>query len=380
MDAFFASCEEAINPKLKGKPLVVGGTKEDVRSIVCCPNYLARIKGVRTAMPLKQAMQLVPDANFIRGTRGLYSDYSKKVREILFKYTPLVQPASIDEAYLDVTDVLHLYKGDYFFLAKKIKDEIKETLHITCSIGISTRKVCSKIASKQNKPDGITIVPFGKEKEFLAPLPVERIPGVGKSTYKKLSKYGVKTIDDLLKFDKSFFENEIGMYSTYLYDVANGIDDGVVHIESEDQKSLSKENTFNKDTNDRKFLISELYSLLEKACMRLRKYKLLGKTLTVKVKYDDFTANQKGFTRTRLSNLEMDFYDDALELLNKLILKSKKIRLLGVRFSELEKEDGAVQENLFYDGDKLKNIVERMDKIRTKYNFDIIKFGKNYEH
>ena len=121
MDAFFASCEEAINPKLKGKPLVVGGTKEDVRSIVSCPNYLARAKGVRTAMPLKHAMQLVPEANFIRGTRGLYSDYSKRVREILYKYTPLVQPASIDEAYLDVTDILHLYKGDYVLLAEKLK-------------------------------------------------------------------------------------------------------------------------------------------------------------------------------------------------------------------------------------------------------------------
>jgi DNA polymerase-4 len=380
MDAFFASCEEAINPKLKGKPLVVGGTKEDLRSIVSCPNYLARAKGVRTAMPLKQAIQLVPEANFIRGTRGLYSDYSKRVREILYKYTSLVQPASIDEAYLDVTDVLHLYNGDYVLLAKKIKNDIKDSLHITCSVGISIRKICSKIASKQNKPDGITVVPFGKEKEFLAPLPVQRIPGVGKSTYKKLSKYGVVTIGDLLKFDKSFFENEIGVYSTYLYNVANGIDSRGVYVESEDQKSLSKENTFNFDTNDKNFLISELYSLLEKACMRLRKYKLSGKTLTVKVKYDDFTVNQKGFTRTRFSNLEMDFYDDALELMNKLILKTKKIRLLGVRFSELEKEDGSVQENLFYDGDKFKTIVDKMDKIRAKYNFDIIKFGKNYEH
>jgi DNA polymerase-4 len=380
MDAFFASCEEAVNPKLKGKALVVGGTKEDVRSIVSCPNYLARARGIRTAMPLKMAMQLAPDANFIRGTRGLYSDYSKRVREILYKYTPLVQPASIDEAYLDVTDILHLYGGDYVLLAEKIKNEIRDTLHITCSIGISSKKICTKIASKQNKPDGITVVPIGKEKEFLAPLPVERIPGVGKSTYNKLSKYGVKTIGDLLKFDKSFFENEIGVYSAYLYNVANGIDDRGVHIESEDQKSLSKENTFNKDTNDTVFLNSELYSLLERACMRLRKYQLLGKTLTIKVKYDDFTVNQKGFTRTRYSNLEMDFYDDALELMNKLILKSKKIRLLGVKFSELEKEDGATQENLFYDGDKFKNIVEKMDKIRAKYNYGIIKFGKNYEH
>lgn len=381
MDAFFASCEEALNPVLKGKPLIVGGTKKDLRSIVSCPNYLARARGIRTAMPLSQALRLAPDGNFIRGTRGLYSDYSKRVREILYQYTPIVEPASIDEAYLEVSGVLHLHKNDPVFLAMKIKEEIKNKLHITCSVGISRKKVCSKIASKQNKPDGITLVPFGYEKDFLAPLPVQRIPGVGKATLVKLTKYGVKTIGDLLKFDKSFFENEIGVYSSYLYNVANGEDNRDVHSESDEehQKSLSKENTFWEDTNDMVFLKKELYSLLEKACTRLRKYKLTGKTLTVKVKYHDFTVNQKSFTRTRYSNLEMDFYEDALVMMKNLLGKGRKIRLLGVKFSELLDEDGAVQENLFFDEDKFKNIVTNLDKLRKKYNFDIIKFGKNFE-
>jgi DNA polymerase IV len=380
MDAFFASCEEALNPSLKGKPLIVGGTKKDLRSIVTCPNYLARAKGIRTAMPLTQALALAPEGNFIRCTKGIYSDYSKRVREILFNYTPVVEPASIDEAYLEVSGVLHSHKNDPVYLAQKIKDEIKDKLKITCSVGISRKKVCSKIASKQNKPDGITLVPFGKEKEFLAPLPVQRIPGVGKATLIKLTKYGVKTIGDLLKFDKSFFENEIGIYSSYLYKVANGEDNRDVHSESEGhQKSLSKENTFYEDTNDLVFLKKELYSLLEKACARLRKYKITGKTLTVKVKYSDFTVNQKSFTRTRYSNLEMDFYEDALALMKSLLGKSRKIRLLGVRFNEFLDEDGAVQENLFYDEEKFKNIAVNLDKIRKKYNFGIIKFGKNFE-
>lgn len=381
MDAFFASCEEALNPSLKGKPLIVGGTKKDLRSIVACPNYLARARGIKTAMPISRAMSLAPDGNFIRGTRGLYSDYSKRVREILCRYTPVVEPASIDEAYLEVSGVLHLYKNDPVLLAIKIKDEIKNNLKITCSVGISRKKVCSKIASKQNKPDGITLVPFGFEKEFLAPLPVQRIPGVGKATLAKLNKYGVKTVSDLLKFDKSFFENEIGVYSSYLFNVANGVDDREVHPESEEghQKSLSKENTFWEDKSDIVFLKKELYSLLEKACTRLRKYKLTGKTLTVKVKYPDFSVNQKSFTRTRYSNLEMDFYEDALALMKNLLGKGRKIRLLGVKFSELLDEDGAVQENLFFDEDKFKNVVSNLDKIRKKYNFDIIKFGKNFE-
>lgn len=382
MDAFFASCEEALNPSLRGKPLIVGGTKQDLRSIVACPNYLARARGIKTAMPLTQAIALAPDGNFIRGTRGLYSDYSRRVREILYKYTPIVEPASIDEAYLEVSGVLHLHKNNPVTLAQKIKDDIKDNLHITCSVGISRRKVCSKIGSKQNKPDGITFIPPGKEKEFLAPLPVQRIPGVGKATLQKLTKYGVKTIGDLLKFDLDFFENEIGIYSSYLYRVASGEDDREVHTEgeSEGRKSLSKENTFYQDTNDMDFLQRELYSLLEKACARLRKYKITGKTLTVKVKYADFTVNQKSFTRTRYSNLEMDFYDDALSLLKILIGKERKIRLLGVRFNEFLDEDGAIQENLFYDEDRFKNIALNLDKIRKKYNFDIIKFGKNFEH
>lgn len=381
MDAFFASCEEALNPALKSKPLIVGGTKNDLRSIVSCPNYLARARGIKTAMPISQAMALAPDGNFIRGTRGLYSDYSRRVKEILFNYTPIVEPASIDEAYLEVSGVLHLHKNDPVFLAMKIKNEIKNKLNITCSVGISRKKVCSKIASKQNKPDGITLVPSGFEKDFLTPLPVQRIPGVGKATLVKLNKYGVKTIGDLLKFDKSFFENEIGVYSVYLFNVANGEDNREVHTESDvHQKSLSKENTFWEDTSDLVFLKKELYSLLEKACTRLRKYKLTGKTLTVKVKYTDFSVNQKSFTRTRYSNLEMDFYEDALAMMKTLLGKGRKIRLLGVKFSELLDEDGAIQENLFFDEDKFKNIVTNLDKIRKKYNFNIIKFGKNFEH
>ena len=379
MDAFFASCEEAINPELKGKPLIVGGTRADTRGIVSCPNYLARARGIKTAMPLSKALILAPDGNFIRCTKGLYSDYSKRVREIMSNFTPIVEPASIDEAYLEVSGVLHSHNNDAVLLATKIKNEIKDKLHITCSVGISRKKVCSKIASKENKPDGITLVPFGKEKEWLSKLPIERIPGVGKSTYKKLTKYGIKLIGDLLKYNQSFYENEIGFHTSYLYKVANGEDDREVHMESGDQKSLSKENTFYEDTDDIEFLSTELYSLLEKACARLRKNKITGKTITVKVKYWDFTVNQKSLTRKIYSNLEMDFYNDAMELMKNLLSNKKKIRLLGVRFSELLNEDGAMQENLFFDEDKYKNVIENLDKIRAKYNFNVIKFGRNFK-
>ncbi len=379
MDAFFASCEEAINPLLKGKPLIVGGTKEDLRSIVSCPNYLARARGIKTAMPLARALMLAPDGNFIRGTRGLYSDFSKRTRVIFSKYTPLIEPMSIDEAYLDISEVLFPYKGDYTKLAFELKKEIKKSLDITCSIGISSNKVCSKIASKINKPDGITIIPFGKEKEFLSELPVERIPGVGKATLKKLNKYGIIKIGDLNKYKKEFYESEIGMFSSYLLNVANGIDDREICLfEDYGQKSLSKESTLRWDTSDKEFLKKEIYYLLEKSCARLRTKQLKSKTVTVKVKYSDFTINQKSLTRNHLSNMEIDYYTDALDLMNKLLPKGKKIRLLGVRFSDL-KQDNSMQENLFTDEEKYKSLLEKLDKIRKKYDYDSITFGKTFK-
>ncbi len=379
MDAFFASCEEAVNPSLKGKPLVVGGNKSDRRGIVACPNYLARIKGVKTAMPLTRALQLVPEANFIRSTRGLYSDYSGKVREIFYEFTPAIQPVSIDEAFLDVTGVLYMHNDDPVLLAEKIKVTIHRRLGITCSIGIASSKVCAKIASDMNKPNGVTPVPFGREREFLGALPVEKIPGVGKKTHEKLRRYGIVTIGDLLKFDKSFYENEIGMHSSYLLNVASGKGSDIVHEEGEGRKSLSKENTFYEDTNDRKFLESELYYLMERCCEKLRAKELRAKCVTVKVKYSDFTVNQKSHTGTRFSNLESDFYDSALQLMMMLVKKNKMIRLLGVRFSEFVEGNEFVQEDMFSDTNKKEDLMNKIDKIRKKYDYDVLKFGKTFE-
>lgn len=379
MDAFFASCEEAIKPELKNKPLVVGGTKEDKRSIVACPNYLARAKGVRTAMPLTKAIALVPEANFIRSTKGLYSDYSKKVREIFYKYTPVVQPISVDEAFLDVTEVLYMHNNDHILLAKKIKNEIKDTLKITCSIGIATNKVCAKIGSKFNKPDGITLVPFGKEREFLSDLTIDKIPGAGKATQERLKKYGIIKIGDILKYDKSFYENEIGIHTSFLINVASGKSSDNVREFGEDRKSLSKENTFWEDTDDRDFLLSELYYLMERCCQKLRSINTKSRTITVKVKYFDFKVNQKSFTGKKYSNVETDFYDDSVELLDKMLMKKKRIRLLGIKFSELVKGDDAMQENMFDDVDKKENLLKKIDKIRKKYNYDVVKFGRTFD-
>lgn len=376
MDAFFASCEEALKPELKLKPLIVGGTKEDKRGIVSCPNYLARAKGIRTAMPLSKALMLAPEGNFIRSTKGIYSDYSKKVREIFFKYTPVVQPVSVDEAYLDVTEVMHLYNNDYLKLANMIKDEIKYTLKITCSIGIATNKICAKIGSKMNKPDGITEVPFGKEKEFLKDLKIEVIPGAGKATQERLRKYGIINVGDLLKYDKTFYEKEIGIHTSFLLNVAGGTSSSTVREFGEDRKSLSKENTFWEDTSDRDFLCSELYYLMERCCQKLRSISTKSRTITVKIKYYDFKVNQKSFTGKKYSNIETDFYDDAVELLDLMLANKKKIRLIGIKFSELVKGDEAMQENMFDDVDKKENLLKNLDKIRKKYNYDIVKFGR----
>jgi DNA polymerase-4 len=378
MDAFFASCEEAINPKLRERPLVVGGTKQDLRGIVTCPNYKARKLGVKTAMPLFKAVKLAPNAVFMRGTRGLYGDYSKKVRDILNNYSPVVQPVSVDEAFMDVTGVLHGYDNDAQKLARALKDEIKNTLDITCSIGISSTKLCSKIASDFNKPNGITYVECGKEKEFLAGLTIDKIPGVGKKLQEKLGKYNIVYIRDILKYNEAFYEKEIGQYSSFLLRVANGIDNREVHTESDDRKSLSKETTLSENTDDVEFLKKQMNYLLERSCSLMRKSGIKARTLTVKVKYFDFKINQKSFTTPKYSNLEPDFYNDAVILLNKLMEKGKKVRLIGVRFNELIDEDMAIQENMFYDADKYEKIAEKIDKLREKYDYNVIKFGKNF--
>lgn len=377
MDAFFASCEEAINPAYRGKPLIVGGTKNDLRAIVACPNYIARKRGVKTAMPLKQAIKLVPDGIFIRGTRGLYQDFSEKVMKILFKYSPFVKQASIDEAYMDVTDVLSKYNNDPVKLAQLIKSEIKNTLNLTCSIGIASGKVYAKISSELNKPDGITYIPCGKEKEFISKLEIQRIPGVGKSTLEKFKKYNINFIGDILKYNKSFFEQELKLDYNYFHSIAEGTYLNGITIEEEERKSLSKECTFDIDTNDLRFLDEQLFSLLEKAANRLRKYGLKAKTLTVKVKYNDFSVNQKSFTLNKYSNLEFDFYKKANSLLKNLVTKKKKIRLLGVKFSELCKTE-TIQGDLFELDGKLESLTEKIDMLREKYKFGIIKFGKNF--
>ena len=378
MDAFFASCEEALNPSLRGKALIVGGNREDKRGIVSCPNYLARAKGVRTAMPLSKAIQLCPEANYIRSTKGIYSDYSKRVREIFYKYTPMVQPISVDEAFLDVTDVIHAHKNDYVAVAKLIQTDIKNTLYITCTIGIASTKLCAKMASKLNKPEGLTIMPLGKEKDFIAKLPIENIPGVGKQSQIKLKKYGVHLIGDILKFDKNFYES-LGMHTDFLFNVANADTSTDVHMSEDDRKSLSKENTFWEDTNDMTFLKSELYSLMEKACFRLRQENTVAKTITVKIKHFDFKVNQKSFTRTKYSNIEKDYYDDAVALLEIMMASRKKIRLLGIKFSELEDADNSMQGELFNDVDKEKVLTEKLDMLRQKYNFGVVKYGKNVD-
>ncbi len=369
MDAFFASCEEAINPLYKGKPLIVGGTKDDLRAIVACPNYIARKRGIKTAMPLVQAIKLAPDGIFIRGTRGLYSDFSEKVMQILFKYSPKVKQASIDEAYMDVTDVINQYDNNPVKLAELIKNEIKKTLNITCSIGIASGKVYAKIASKINKPDGITYVPFNQEKEFVAKLEIQRIPGVGKSTLEKFKKYNINLIEDILKYTQSFFEKELGLDYNYFHSIADGTYLKGITFQEEERKSLSKEQTFDFDTNDLKFLDEQLFSLLEKASSRLRKYEIKARTLTVKVKYDDFSVNQKSFTFDKYSNLEFDFYDKALYLLKTLIFKKKKIRLLGVKFSELCDSE-FTQGDLFDNDKKLESLTDTLDTIRKNINLE----------
>ncbi|MBK8553771.1 MAG: hypothetical protein IPL53_23060 [Ignavibacteria bacterium] len=213
----------------------------------------------------------------------------------------------------------------------------------------------------------------------MSKLPIKAIPGAGKSTQERLKRYGINLIEDLLKFDKSFYEHEIGIHTSFLLNVANGKGSDIVSENDEERKSLSKENTFFNDTLDKKFLLSELYYLIERCCEKLRATSMKARTITVKVKYFDFKVNQKSFTGSRYSNLEDDFYKDAIELLEKMLANKRKIRLLGVKFSEFVTGDDSIQENIFQDTDKKENLMKKIDRIRKKYDYDIVKFGRTFD-
>jgi DNA polymerase-4 len=331
MDAFYASVEQRDNPDYRGKPLVVGGLPEGRGGVVATASYEARQFGIRSAMPSKQALQLCPHALFVRPRFDAYKEVSRKIREIFSRYTDLIEPLSLDEAYLDVTeDKLNI--GSALEIAQQIKTAIKDELQLTASAGVSINKFVAKIASDINKPDGLKFIGPSAIEAFMEKLPVEKFHGVGKVTAAKMKSMGLHTGADIKNLSEDELVTTFGKVGRFYYRIVRGIDEREVQPHRE-TKSLAAEDTFAYDLTTLQEMEAELDKLALLVYNRLQKNNLKGRTITLKIKYSDFKqiTRNKSFT-TQVGDLET-ISATAKQLLAATSPEEKKIRLLGISFS-----------------------------------------------
>ena len=373
MDAFFVSVERNLDPSLEGKPVIVGGNPVNGRGVVAACSYEAREYGLHSAMPIRQAYRLCPHGEYIRGHGKEYVRYSKDVKAILEKYFPAIEQASIDEFYLDFSGCERIYGPPEKF-AEKIQAEIWDTLHLPCSIGISANKTVSKIASDYKKPRGITFIPHGTQKEFLAGLAVEKMPGIGKATLPYLHARGFYTIGDIANASPDYLTVMMGKYGLSFWEKANG--NGSVSFTSEhERKSISKETTFSEDLIDGAEIESIIFGLVEKICQLLRNENWQASTVSIKLRYTDFVTLTRAKT-IKPTDDDKIVFNVAADLFRKTYTRRVGVRLIGVNLSKLD--HFAEQEMLFNDQEVTrKKMLRAVMKIRDKFGFDVIHVGKN---
>jgi len=364
MDAFFVSVECLKNSAFKGKPLIVGGSSD--RGVVAACSYEARKFGIRSAMPVKLARRLCPQAIIIGGDMDSYSKYSRMVTEIIAGRVPLFEKSSIDEFYLDLTGM------DRFFGCSKYSSELRKFIMkesgLPVSFGLSSNKLISKVATDEAKPNGQLEIAFGEEKSFLAPLAVEKIPMVGRQTTELLRQMGVRTVRTLSEIPIPYLQNLLGKNGIELWRRANGIDETPV-IPYHEQKSIGTENTFQRDTIDLQYLYSELTRMTEKIGFELRQQNKLTGCITVKLRYSNFE------TVTRQATVPYTASDQVLlqksrELFNRLFDRRLLIRLLGVRFTHLV--PGNYQIHLFEDTHEMIRLYQAIDSIKNSFGTELV--------
>src|SRR5712671_2914320 len=333
MDAFFVSVEELFDPSLKGKPVVVGGQSHE-RGVVSAASYAARKFGVHSAMPLRTAYKLCPQAIFVDGHPERYRECSAKVYEVLRAFSPVVEMASIDEAYLDITGTERLY-GPPLRAAHLLHERMTAATRLNCSIGIACSRLVAKISSDQAKPNGVLWIVPGQEAAFLAPLDVRKVPGIGKVTEKNLHAFGIRKVGDLAQLDDKFLEERFGKWGLALAGKSLGLDAGGWFDseigEDEGPKSISHEHTFNEDTADLDRLESTLARLCEMVGRRLREHKLQARTLQLKLRYADFSTFTRAHSMPRATDLDTEIYEEVRELFRRNWKAGATVRLLGVQ-------------------------------------------------
>jgi len=339
MDAFYSSVEQRENPDLRGKPIIVGADPKGgkARGVVAGCSYEARKFGVHSAQPISIAYRLCPNGVYLRPNFPLYEQVSEQVMGLLKQFTEKLEPMSIDEAFMDVSDKVTSFE-EAAGLAAKIKQQVKEKAQLTCSVGVAPNKSIAKIASDFKKPDGLTIVPPEKVQEFLAPLPVGKISGIGKKSSEVLGALGIKTIGVLAATHPSKLTETFGKYGTRLWQVANGIDDEEV-ITSYSIKSISSETTFEEDVADRLKVMEAFASLIEDVHARVQSQQVLFRTVGIKVRLEDFTTFTRAKTHTRYTNEKTIMEEYVKKLFGEFEKSRDKIRLVGVRVANLREMD-----------------------------------------
>ena len=372
LDAFFVSVEVALNPELKGKPVVVGG-KPNARGVISAASYEARAYGLHSAMPLKTASRLCPQATFVEGNFQRYREASKKFVAILADFSPFIEPMGLDEAYLDVTGFESIH-GTIRQMAVSIKRRVSEEQDLCASIGIAPCKVVAKVASDFSKPDGLVEIKPGEERDFLAPLPVGRLPGVGKQAQKRLKELGVTTLGQLASMPIKTLNSHFGMAGTTMHNAANGIDNRKVELPGT-AKSISRETTFREDTNNSEFLKSTLRYLGEKVGADLRRREKRAKCVTLKIRFSDFTTSTRSQTLQQPFNSNDIIFNTGARLLEKAIQTEKQsVRLLGIGVSGMV-EPGGQMSMLDTETQRLTQLNKTIDGIRDKFGFSAIQTG-----
>lgn len=377
MDAFFVSVEELANPSLVGKPVVVGGDP-DGRGVVSAASYAARKYGIHSAMPLRTAKRLCPHAIFLHSDLQNYSAWSRRIYKVFEQFTPDVQAVSIDEAYLDLTGTERLF-GPGVAAAERVKLAIKEQVGLNASVGLATNKLVAKVASELAKPNGLCAVFPGGEAAFLAPLKIERLPGVGAATTERLRALGVRHIGQLARLDPDLLERAFGSTGLWLHERANGIDSSAIETRGL-PKSISRETTFDEDTADLELMDRTLFRLVERVGRALRKERLQAKTITLKLRYSDFSTITRSTTLREGTDLDAVIYGEIKALFRKAYARRGRVRLLGAGTSNFV--SAAWQQPLVVDDvdvRKLKSLYKAIDKVRDRFGTEALRVGKDEE-
>jgi DNA polymerase-4 len=359
LDSFFVSVERLLNPKLIGIPVLIGGSAD--RGVVASCSYEARKFGIHSAMPMKQAMKLCPHATIIRGSHGRYSEASRKVTQIIHDSVPLYQKTSVDEFYIDMTGMDRFH--DCYQLATDLRARITRETGLPISFGMASCKTVAKMATNAAKPNGQIRIEDGKEKEFMAPLSIRKIPMLGEKTCQKLYQFGIEKIGDLQRVELKFLETVFGKHGRYIWERANGIDDSEI-VPHSDRKSISTENTFESDVADQKLLETVLVSMTEELAFKLRKENKVASCLAIKIRFANFETHTVQ-EKISLTAAEHILIPGIKNLLKKAWNGHRPIRLIGVKLSNLCQ--GSYQINLFEDNEEKIKLYQAMDKINFKF-------------